>query len=542
MAALDLLAEVAGDTPLLLLAEDAHWLDQPTAEVLAFVARRLESDPIVLLAASRDGYPSPLADAGLPEHRLGALDSDAAAELLDTSAKQLTVAERTRILDEAAGNPLALIELPLAAGTSEPGTLPLTERLERAFAARVGELPEQTRLLLWLAVSRAWWTDPGPAARRILVDATRRLGGVDHPDPRVFACYACADPVAHAAEALPRLQDLAATRTLDTESKRHLGPAALTLGAFDVAAELLASAADGARTEGRLGQLPRMLVLHGIVAAFLGNWDDAVAAGEEARRLATEFGAPLWIAGGETVLSIVAGMRGDAAEAERGAARAEQLGLAAGGKVTVALAQFGRVLSALGESRHEDAYATAGRLFDPADPAYHPIVARWLIADLAEAAVHTDHVAEASELLSRVAETAGAQLAVWIGLNLRHARAFLAAEPKYFDDALAAGLGRWPFQRARLQLAYGEWLRRQRRIADSRAPLRTARDTFDSLGCISWSPHLAAAGLSNREIGQRLFLSHRTISTHLYRIFPRLGITARGELQAALAGPSPDLK
>jgi hypothetical protein len=204
--------------------------------------------------------------------------------------------------------------------------------------------------LLWLAVSRAWWTDPGPVARRILVDAARRLGGADHPDPRVLAVYTCADPPRDAADLLPRLQAHAATRTLNTESVRMLGPAALVLGAFDIAVGFLASAADGARTEGRLGQMPRMLVLQGIVAAFLGEWDVAVPAGEEARRLATELGGPLWIAGGETVLSLVAGMRGDADAAERGAARAEQLGLAAGGKVTVALAQFGRVLSALGKA------------------------------------------------------------------------------------------------------------------------------------------------------------------------------------------------
>jgi predicted ATPase len=156
MAALDLLSEVAGDAPLLLIAEDAHWLDRPTTDVLAFVARRLESDPIVLLAASRDGYHPALADAGLPEHRLGALDPTSAAELLDASAQQLTLAERNRILHEAAGNPLALIELPLAAtrlapGASEPGGLPLTERLERAFAARVSDLSEETRLLLLVA-------------------------------------------------------------------------------------------------------------------------------------------------------------------------------------------------------------------------------------------------------------------------------------------------------------------------------------------------------------------------------------------------------
>ena len=74
MAALDLLSEVAGEAPVLVIAEDAHWLDRATSDVLAFVARRLESDPIVLLAAVRDGYPSALGDAGLPDLRIGPLE------------------------------------------------------------------------------------------------------------------------------------------------------------------------------------------------------------------------------------------------------------------------------------------------------------------------------------------------------------------------------------------------------------------------------------------------------------------------------------
>ena len=64
MAALDLVSEVASEAPLLLVAEDAQWLDRPTAEALAFVARRIESDPIILLAATREGYPSVLGDGG----------------------------------------------------------------------------------------------------------------------------------------------------------------------------------------------------------------------------------------------------------------------------------------------------------------------------------------------------------------------------------------------------------------------------------------------------------------------------------------------
>ena len=127
---------------------------------------------------------------------------------------------------------------------------------------------------------------------------------------------------------------------------------------------------------------------------------------------------------------------------------------------------------------------------------------------------------------------------------------------------------RWPFHRARMLLAYGTWLRRQRRIAESRTPLRTARDAFDALGAVPWgerarqelrasgetsqgrtlgawdrlSPqelqiaHMAAEGLSNREIAQQLYLSHRTIGYHLYQIFPKLGITSRSALQAVLSG------
>jgi DNA-binding NarL/FixJ family response regulator len=114
------------------------------------------------------------------------------------------------------------------------------------------------------------------------------------------------------------------------------------------------------------------------------------------------------------------------------------------------------------------------------------------------------------------------------------------------------------------------WLRRRQQAGESRAPLRAARDTFDALGADAWAERarrelraagersgqpapraldllapqelqiarLAAEGLSNREIGQQLYLSHRTVRNHLYRIFPKLGITSRAEL-AAVVGTSP---
>ncbi|MDT7682984.1 MAG: hypothetical protein QOG57_3294, partial [Pseudonocardiales bacterium] len=161
LAALNLLAEAAADSPLVLIAEDAHWLDRPSADVLAFVARRLESEPIVLIATVRDGVPSRLGDTGLPSMRVERLPEDTAAELLDAVAPGLTAPVRARLLSEAAGNPLALTELPatvgIPGGTAAllpavlPTVLPLTARLERAFTARVAGLPAETRTSLLIA-------------------------------------------------------------------------------------------------------------------------------------------------------------------------------------------------------------------------------------------------------------------------------------------------------------------------------------------------------------------------------------------------------
>jgi DNA-binding CsgD family transcriptional regulator len=154
--------------------------------------------------------------------------------------------------------------------------------------------------------------------------------------------------------------------------------------------------------------------------------------------------------------------------------------------------------------------------------------------------------------------------------DLRMARALMAEDEDaeaQFETALRADLATWPLIRARTHLVYGEWLRRQRRSVESRDHLRTARDMFDALGAIPWgerartelraagetsrrrnpdardqlTPHelqvaqLAADGLTNREIGQRLYLSHRTVSSHLYRIFPKLGVVSRSELRAAVS-------
>jgi DNA-binding CsgD family transcriptional regulator len=144
-----------------------------------------------------------------------------------------------------------------------------------------------------------------------------------------------------------------------------------------------------------------------------------------------------------------------------------------------------------------------------------------------------------------------------------------------FETALATPRAdQWPFELARVRLLYGEWLRRERLAVEARAQLSAAFTMFRQLGALPWQARavselraagqvtpaadpgwlrppgapsedpltpldrqiaeLAAAGLTNKQIGERLYLSHRTVAAHLYQIFPRLGITSRAALRDAL--------
>ncbi|MBV9414022.1 MAG: AAA family ATPase, partial [Solirubrobacterales bacterium] len=179
LATLELLSAQANDRPVLVVADDLHWLDPPSRDVLAFVGRRVRQEPIVVLTALRDGYQDEVGELGLPELALRGLAPDHAASLLDSRATGLSPIVRDRLLAEAAGNPLALVELPVtatadAAGTSAEGSLlPISARLERAFALRVRDLPAKTGTLLLIAAA----DERGTIAE--IVTAARLL--LDHP-------------------------------------------------------------------------------------------------------------------------------------------------------------------------------------------------------------------------------------------------------------------------------------------------------------------------------------------------------------------------
>jgi DNA-binding CsgD family transcriptional regulator len=796
LAALDLVAEQAARAPVLLIADDAQWLDLPTREVLAFLARRLEFEPILLITAILDGFDIPL-DAGQPVVRLDALAAPGAETLLDSRAPGLPAAVRTRLLEEAAGNPLALVELPVAyaelgPGARLPGWLPLTTRLERAFAARTFDLPGPTRTallvaaltdgsllgevlaatallvgakvpidvltpavtaglldmddrdfrfrhplmraairqqasisqryeahaalaavlagqperrawhraasilgpdekvaaeleaaatlaqrrggavvavsglqraaqlsdgpqragrllraaelafelgrydlvlsllaevetaglsprerarMMWIresfgdgapgdaatvrslartaaaadadcdtdlalkllygAALRCWWADPGPAARDDIVAVAERLA-VPETDPRLLVVLAFTAPTGRGAAVIDRLSRLTPVAGDDPGATRLVGNAAMAVGAFDIAARFLAASAAGLRDQGRLGLLARALALQAWSCVHLVDLGVAIPAAAEARRLARETMQPLIAATAEAGQAVLAALRGDQEAAAAAAAAAEKVAVPLGASAVLAAAQFARGLAALGNGQPADALEHLRRIHDPADPAYHYAVRCSTVGDLAEAARHSGDPDGIGPIMQAMEAAARQTPSPSLHAGLRYARALLAPGAEagaLFEAALRSDMSSLPFLRARVQLAYGEWLHQHRQDLAARGPLRAARQTFDALGVIPWSERarrqlratgetssprtpqardrltpqelqiaqMAAAGLTNREIGQKLYLSHRTVGSHLYRAFPKLGITSRTELRAAFDAGSPSL-
>ncbi|MFD3452723.1 AAA family ATPase [Streptomyces sp. NPDC058691] len=157
-AAMDLVVQAAAESPLWIVIDDLHWLDRASATTLAFIARRLAGSRVRLLAAARSEEDTFFAGSGLPEHEVYPLDDTAAAELLSSRFPALSPRVRRRLMADAQGNPLALLELPIALSRMKanskrplPAVLPLSRRLQALFTSRIEALPAATRHLLLLA-------------------------------------------------------------------------------------------------------------------------------------------------------------------------------------------------------------------------------------------------------------------------------------------------------------------------------------------------------------------------------------------------------
>jgi DNA-binding CsgD family transcriptional regulator len=161
LAVLSLLAEAAEQQPLLCLVDDAHCLDEASADALLFVARRIEAEGIVMLFAAREGESSQFEASGLPMLRITGLEARAAAALLERAVAHPPAPDvRDRLIEEAQGNPLALLELASSLSEGqlsgvEPvfAPIPVSKRIERVFTTRLLGLPKDAQTLLLVAAA-----------------------------------------------------------------------------------------------------------------------------------------------------------------------------------------------------------------------------------------------------------------------------------------------------------------------------------------------------------------------------------------------------
>ena len=208
VAVLTLLSDLSERSPVLVVADDAHWLDRSSLDALAFAASRLDAEPVVLLVGARGQVPPPGFDRGFPELHLEPLPAAAAGLLLDGQPRPPRGRARAQVLAQAAGNPLALIELaqviaddPAASRRWAAEPLPLTDRLTAVLTSRFAALPEPARAALLLAAV-ADGPDLSAAAqpRRRARPSDPRAGGAAGPDqggPDRAAVLPPAGPVRH---------------------------------------------------------------------------------------------------------------------------------------------------------------------------------------------------------------------------------------------------------------------------------------------------------------------------------------------------------
>jgi DNA-binding NarL/FixJ family response regulator len=440
-----------------------------------------------------------------------------------------------------------------------------------ASAALAGDRDLAVRIL-WSAAQNCYWSEPGPQARKRVAAVAEQIDP-DGSDPWPLAIRAYAAPLDQGGTVIGRLHRPRAVTGDDPRADRLLGGAALLVGDLEAARRYSAAAVADLRAQGRLHLLARALGVQAWSSAQLGDLDTAAPAAAECARLARELDDPPLFALIRATQACIAAMHGDTEGALAIAAEAERAAEPTTARPVLARVQIARGLAALAAGEFEDAYRRLRRMHDPDEPCHQSALRWYAFGDLAEAAAGCGRSGELAAPAAELAELAGRTPSPALRAAFRYSRAVLSADSHgnasaaAFQEALdgtAAGL---PLVRARTQLAYGRWLRARRRAVEARSALRAAQEAFDALGATAWSDRarlelracgvssaqpaaaareqltaqevqiarMAAEGLTNREIGQRLHMSHRTISSHLYQIFPKLGISARAELAAIMA-------
>ncbi|HWD61866.1 MAG TPA: AAA family ATPase [Humibacter sp.] len=475
----------------------------------------------------------------------------AGAAIVDIRADSLTVTDAAR---------LALLDVQLTpyAQTSAALTI-LVDHGRRVLAAGDVDLAIDLALTIGENLDAA---GNGEVSEFVGLVAAR----LDDGDPRRLVVLATTDPAPYLARITEAV--MAVDPAHMTKSAELLIRVRSNVDADPALATMQRRLLDLYRTRGQLRSIAFLQPIHTWNEITLANWQEALRSSAEGSRLATEIGIPRWGTGTLIGEAFVYATRGDEAKALPLIEESERGAVMAGAHNVLTGIQLTKGVNHLAKGRYEEAFAAFRRPFDPSDPSHHPVQSGWMLGDLAETAAHLGRIDEIRYLYAR---DASAPTSPWQAMAELYAQPFLAAEDvaveDAFEQALAGDVGAWPTYRVRMLLEYGSWLRRRRRIGEARDRLRAGKELADALAMRPWSERartelraageetsqrrpsvweslspqelqvaeLAARGLSNREIGERLFLSHRTVGSHLYRIFPKLGLTNRAQLASALA-------
>jgi DNA-binding CsgD family transcriptional regulator len=416
---------------------------------------------------------------------------------------------------------------------------------------------------------RAYWANLDDETKRRASAVARKIRVP--PDDALRLCFlAHVDPIRNGREVLNQLADMSPAGMSDGDALISAGLAATAVWADDLALPFLRAGGDRCRVEGRL--LPLGVVLASEAWAYLhrGAILPGLTAAAESGRLAAETGLVLYVQAARLAEAVALAHRGQDEAARALIAETEAVLLPLGATPLLAFVSLARGRAELASGHYGDAYQRLARVFDHTDVAFHPFLRGHALADLADAALGGDGDLDLlRRYLGEWEQIAVDTTAPYLKAQVSYAAAVLGTDEEaeqLFQAAIASAKG-WESYAARARLAYGVWLRRiQRRATDARAPLREAAEIFSALGQETsaeralgelrasgetarrrvpeaWSEltpqelqiaHLAAQGLSNKEIGERLYISPRTAGTHLYHLFPKLGITSRAQLRDAL--------
>jgi DNA-binding CsgD family transcriptional regulator len=352
------------------------------------------------------------------------------------------------------------------------------------------------------------------------------------------------------------------------------GIAVAYLDRLSACREPLQRAIQHGREGGAVTSAIEALFLLGQDAFHTGRWDEAEQLVDEGLKLCDTHGYDLLTWPGRLTIALLAAARGDAQQATDTARDMDAWATPRRAGIVRAYASHIRGLTALGQADFETAFHNAAAISPPGVLAPYAPHALWVFHDLVEAATHTGRSAEAAAHVAAARDCGLDRLSPRLRLVVLASAAITepGTDTAALEQAISApGNDRWPFDLARIQLAYGAHLRRVKRTTDARQQLAGAAEVFHRLGAIPWAVRadgelratgitvakadsglasltpqqrqialLAAAGHTNKEIAARLFLSPRTVSTHLYQVFPKLGITSRAALRDALADVPPE--